>query len=411
MLIKCPECELQVSDRALVCPHCGYPMKPETTSQTRKRSSKRRRRLPNGFGQITEIKNRNLRKPFRAMITVGKTDEGKPVCKPLKPNSYFETYNDAYEALINYHKDPYSMDKNITLEELYERWKPNHFKTLESYSAQRGINAAWKYCHPLYKSQVATISPGQIKECINNAYILENGNRKEASSGTKSIMKSIFNMMFDYGLEFGIIDKNIARNFKLDKRILKDASTVRNDHMTFTEDEMKRLWDNLYKVDNVDIMLIQCYSGCRPQELGIIEVSKVDLNNWTFVTGVKTDAGINRTVPIHTRIRTLIQKRYDEAIDMNSKYLLTCTDSKDPTSMMTYAKYNYRFMKVVQALNLDPEHKPHDGRKHFITMAKKYNVDEYAIKYIVGHAIDDITEKIYTDRPGEWLSEEIEKIK
>lgn len=411
MLIKCPECELQVSDRALACPHCGYPMKPETTSQTRKRSSKRRRRLPNGFGQITEIKNRNLRKPFRAMITVGKTDEGKPVCKPLKPNSYFETYNEAYEALINYHKDPYSMDKNITLVELYERWKPNHFKTLESYSSQRGINAAWKYCHPLYKSQVTTISPGQIKECINNAYILENGSRKEASSGTKSIMKNIFNMMFDYGLEFGIIDKNIARNFKLDKHILKDASTVRNNHMTFTDDEMKILWDNLYKVDNVDIMLIQCYSGCRPQELGIIEVSKVDLNHWTFVTGVKTDAGINRTVPIHTRIRTLIQKRYDEAIEMNSKYLLTCTDSKDPTSMMTYAKYNYRFTKVVQALNLDPEHKPHDGRKHFVTMAKKYNVDEYAIKYIVGHAIDDITEKIYTDRPAEWLSEEIEKIK
>ncbi|WP_366525888.1 zinc-ribbon domain-containing protein, partial [uncultured Parasutterella sp.] len=26
MLIKCPECELQVSDKAATCPHCGYPM-------------------------------------------------------------------------------------------------------------------------------------------------------------------------------------------------------------------------------------------------------------------------------------------------------------------------------------------------------------------------------------------------
>ena len=24
MLIKCPECELQVSDKAAFCPHCGY---------------------------------------------------------------------------------------------------------------------------------------------------------------------------------------------------------------------------------------------------------------------------------------------------------------------------------------------------------------------------------------------------
>ena len=31
MLIKCPECDLQVSDRAFACPHCGYPLKePET---------------------------------------------------------------------------------------------------------------------------------------------------------------------------------------------------------------------------------------------------------------------------------------------------------------------------------------------------------------------------------------------
>jgi hypothetical protein len=44
-------------------------------------------------------------------------------------------------------------------------------------------------------------------------------------------------------------------------------------------------------------------------------------------------------------------------------------------------------------------------------MAKKYQVDEYAIKYMVGHAINDITEKVYTKREVEWLKNEIEKIK
>lgn len=29
MLLKCPECELQVSDKAVNCPHCGYPMQNE----------------------------------------------------------------------------------------------------------------------------------------------------------------------------------------------------------------------------------------------------------------------------------------------------------------------------------------------------------------------------------------------
>ena len=44
-------------------------------------------------------------------------------------------------------------------------------------------------------------------------------------------------------------------------------------------------------------------------------------------------------------------------------------------------------------------------------MAKKYGVDEYAIKYMVGHKISDITEKVYTEREFQWLREEIEKIK
>ena len=48
---------------------------------------------------------------------------------------------------------------------------------------------------------------------------------------------------------------------------------------------------------------------------------------------------------------------------------------------------------------------------HFVTKAKKYKVDEYAIKYMVGHEIQDVTEKVYTVRELDWLSEEIEKIR
>jgi len=44
-------------------------------------------------------------------------------------------------------------------------------------------------------------------------------------------------------------------------------------------------------------------------------------------------------------------------------------------------------------------------------LPKKAGVDEYAIKYMVGHKISDITEKVYTKREFEWLKEEIEKLK
>ena len=119
MLVKCPECELQVSDKAPACPHCGYPMKPSVKRKPRAKNNKRRR-LPNGFGQISEIKNRNLRNPFRAMVTVGKTQDGKPICKPLKPDSYFATTMTPMQRLWNITRTlttsaPRSQSKSFTI--------------------------------------------------------------------------------------------------------------------------------------------------------------------------------------------------------------------------------------------------------------------------------------------------------
>lgn len=410
MLIICPECELQVSDKATTCPHCGFPMKSKMAPK-KKRAANKRRRLPNGFGQISEVGNGNLRAPFRAMITVGKTPEGKPICRPLKPKAYFKTYNDAYAALVEYHKNPYDLDSNMTIEQLYEKWCPIYFETLASSSSRRSTRATWKYCTPLYHMQVVNLKAHHIRACIEGAYIIENGEKKLASSGTKERMKSLFNMMLGYAVEHDLVQYNVAKNFSLDKKIHRDARIVKNEHMPFTDEEMQILWDNLYKVENVDMILIQCYSGWRPQELGTIELANVDLNKWTMIAGMKTDAGKDRLVPIHTRIRDLVVKRYNESIELGSRYLLNTYNKKYGTDFMTYAKYAYRFMKVIKDLELDPEHKPHDGRKHFVTKAKKYKVDEYAIKYIIGHEIDDITEKVYTERDPEWLAEEIEKIK
>jgi len=82
----------------------------------------------------------------------------------------------------------------------------------------------------------------------------------------------------------------------------------------------------------------------------------------------------------------------------------TCTE-------FTYKHFLDGYKKVKDELALDQNHRPHDGRACFVTLAKKHGVDEYAIKYIVGHAVSDITEKVYTKRNPDRLRAEIEKIK
>lgn len=412
MLIKCPECELQVSDKALSCPHCGYPLKGEKKN---KRNSKtnRRKRLPNGFGQITKIKDDRLRKPYRAMITVGKDSKGKPMCRLLKPEAYFETYNDAYMALVEYNKNPYDLDSTLTIAQLYDKWTKEYFKSLQSESSKRTITSAWAYCSSIYDMRAKDIRGRHIKGCMDNGVIIDkSGKEHYPTAGVKARIKSLFNLMFDYALEYEIVDRNYARTFNVSKDIRDETQKAKRGHISFSNKEISILWDNINNIKYVDVILIQCYSGWRPQELGLIKLEDVDLENGYFKGGMKTDAGTNRIVPIHSKIMPLVKNKYEEAKRLNSEYLLNCIDAQSHKGniKLTYDKYQQRFCRVRDLLKLHPDHRAHDGRVTFVTMAKKHNVDEYAIKYIVGHSINDITEKVYTKRKKEWLKTEIEKI-
>lgn len=391
MLIKCPECGLQLSDKALSCPHCGYPIVQTAFKAPKK---KKHTRLPNGFGQIVKL-NKPLRNPYRVMVTVGKTDEGKPICRLLKPQAYFATYNEAYEALLEYNKDPYDLDDAITTKELYEKWFNEYSQNIKD-TSKRTVKSAWAYCSSVYDIRVKDIRIRHIKGCMDSA----------ESPNIKSRIKSVFNLMLDYALEHDLVKKNYARSFNVSDETKKQVEENKTDHISFTEKEMDTLWNHKH-VKYVNIILFQCYSGFRPQELGLILKSNVNLDEGYIIAGMKTDAGINRIVPIHECVRDIVEKAMNTS---KSEYLFECVEEDMTDKFLTYDKYRRRFEKVIKQLNLNPEHRPHDPRKTFVTMAKEAKLDEYAIKRIVGHSINDITESVYTDRPSSWLIEEMKKI-
>lgn len=409
MLIKCPECELQVSDKALSCPHCGYPM---TSTKARKyQKPAKHKRLPNGFGQITELKNPNLRNRFRAMVSVGKTPEGRPISKLLKPQAYFPTYNDAYAALLEYNKNPYDLDASLTVKELYDRWSVGYYETASDGGA-RSYKAAWKYCSSIYSMRIADVRPRHIKGCMEEGVVEYRGVVKHASAGVKSRIKSLFNLLMDYAVEYDLVDKNYARAFNVSDDVLQEIEDNKKSHLIFTQDEMNTLWKHENDVPFVDIILFQCFSGFRPQELGLLVLTNVNLDEGIIIGGMKTAAGRLRTVPIHESVRHIVESKYQEALDRKSPYLFNCFDERVRNGYkLTYSRYRQRFLEAMECLGLNEEHKPHDPRKHFITLAKKYQMDEYALKYIVGHEIEDITEKVYTERENQWLIDEMAKIK
>lgn len=399
MLISCPECSKQISDKAISCPNCGYPIQREPQKISRRRKPTRMR-LPNGFGRITEIKGRNLRRPFRAMVSDGKDETGHPIGRLLQPQAYFATYNEAYKALVEYHKNPYDYENDLTMSELYEKWFEFYEKKL-SKSRKDQISASWKYCEELIgKRSVQAIRTPEIRRLFDDAYKLKNGEKVYPSDNTKAHMKYTLSMMLDYAVEYGYTDRNYARDIKTGY----GSDTAEKPHIIYTKEEMKILWENEGNI-TVDMILVQCFMGWRPGELCDITLSNIDMTNWTIIGGSKTSAGKERTAVIHECIRPIIRKRYTGSLLLGTEYLFTKTGRK-----IQYQIYNDYFKELLRKLQLNEEHRPHDARKQFVTMAKSSGVDEYAIKIQVGHAIKDLTEKIYTERDIEWLHKEIGKI-
>lgn len=412
MLEKCPECELMVSDKAITCPHCGNPLHQLARKRAPSRT-KKRPRLPNGFGQISEIKGLNLRKPFRAMVTVGKTPTGRPIVKPLKPESYFESYNEAYAALVEYNKNPYDLSPSLSVQELYDKWTDSYFQTLTNPSSIRTIESAWKYCSSIYTMRASDVRARHMKGCMDDGFRIDNGEKIYPTAGIKARMKSLFNLMFDYAVEYEIAERNYARTFNISDEVVDDMERQRRAHIAFSADELATIWKHRDDTLWADVLLYQCYSGWRPQELGLLKLENVHLNDGYIIGGIKTDAGKERVVPIHPEVRLIIERHYEKAVALGSEFLFNCTDTKTHRSSwkLTYDKYKKRHDTLVENFRLNPEHRAHDGRMTFITLAKKYKMDEYAIKYIVGHKIGDITERVYTEREISWLCEEMKKIK
>jgi len=368
----------------------------------------RRRRLPNGFGQISEIKGQNLRKPFRAMVTVGKKENGRPICKMLKPEAYFATYNEAYEALLKYNQSSEEQTSDMKVKELWDLWSEWYFEGIEAKSANN-LKAAWRYCHPLYDSRVRDLRPRQIRTCIDSAYRMVGNIKKEASDNTKSRMKILFNMMLDYAVEYGVVDHNYARDIRLP---LTKRHHVEKPHIPFSKDELRILWDNV-DMPFVKVILINCYSGWRPQEMCHMRRSNVNITDWYFEGGMKTDAGRGRIVPVHSKIKGFVSEFYGGSQNIKNEVLFTVahTQTGETIPIDSYFSYRYHFSKVISDLRLSQKHRPHDCRKTFVTLAKEADVDEYAIKYMVGHKISDLTEAVYTKRSYDWFLQEIEKIK
>jgi integrase len=373
-------------------------------------------RRSNGEGSVSYD---SRRKRYRAKVTIGweldeTTGKSRQITKTLGSN--YKTKGEASAALTEYFSHPYDLDnKDITFSQLYEVWFVHYMEYHESYRYR--IKSAYKYCSAIYDKKVRDISILDMKNCIYKGTALVErgkyrGQTKAASPSTKQSIKILLNNMFSYAVEARITDRNYAREFTLDKKVEQEKIQEHKVKIPFSEDELNKLWKSIEFVPFADMIVYACYSGWRPGELIRLKVKDVNWEDNYIEGGIKTKAGKNRLVPIHSLVKPIVEKYYNEAVSVGSEYLFNDITKKTGIGL-SRDQYLSRFNKVMERLHFRLDLTPHYTRHTFITKAKsrQVNMNDYILKLIVGHSIKDITEHVYTHREIQDLQEEIEKIK
>lgn len=335
-------------------------------------------RHENGYGSIIELKG-NRRKPYAVRVTTGWKD-GKQQRKYL---GFYKSPTEARLALAEYHMNGYDIDlSKATLGEVYDRW----IKRIEQTASKNVLNShnmAKMRFDRLANVQLTKIKADQLQDWMDSI--------DDLSAGSKKRIKSTMIQVFKYAIKNDIVSTNYAEYIEIKEKVEKTGKI-------FTDEEIRILWNN---VDNptAQWILILMYTGMRIGELLAITSYNIYLDKHYMIGGLKTEAGIDRVIPIHDKILPLVTQRLGK-----SKYLMR--DEKG--RKLSYAKALEEFKMFM--VNYKWEHLPHDTRKTAVSLMHSAGIPIETIRIIVGHSGKGVTETTYLYKTPYELVEAINSI-
>ena len=386
-LIQCPECSGQISDRAIVCPHCGLPMREGSISTITPRKARKRR--PNGSGTVVKLSGKR-KNPFQVRVNTRIDADGFPVYDVA---GCFPDRVSAEIALAEYNKAPYDPnDRKKLFSEVFASWYQWKYKIPltapeAKTSSQNCMIAAYKKCPALHSMTMWDIRAQDMQAILDQA---------ELSHAMLEHIRNLFRQMYKYAVQYELV----AKDYSQYTRITKEDDDTQG--VPFTMDELRMLWEHRDS-PFVDTVLIYCYSGWRINELARMPLDGISLEERTFTGGLKNRYSRNRTVPIHPAIYEMVRCR----LDSQFRSLIY----HDGTRTISEQRYRESFNAALQACGIQTEHTPHDCRHTFNMLLDNAGVDRVARYKLMGHKGQDINENVYTHKDLDQLREAVESIK
>lgn len=346
-------------------------------------------KLPNKYGIIEKLSG-NRRKPYRVRKTIGWDENGKQIRKTL---GYYETRTKALQELALFNEKPYDIDiKKITVDELHKKWQDEKYPKI-AYKTQQVYNMCWNYCQDIKDEAFVDIRLQHLQSIVDGM-----GSKWSA----KKAFKILWHQMYDFALKNDMDVRKYSEYIDIGKK------TTKLERIPFEEDEIDKMWENVDRMDFIDTILILIYTGMRVGELLDIKIENVFLDEKYMRGGSKTEAGKNRIIPLHERIIPLVKRWYDKAKEVGSEYLIF---NYEYNQMLYWNYYHEKWEKIIEQLEFNKEHKPHDTRHTFSTRMDRTSANKLCTKRILGHASKDITDKVYTHKDIEDLLEAVNMLR
>ena len=258
-----------------------------------------------------------------------------------------------------------------------------------SKSSRAGVQSAWLKLEKIWSRNMDEVTVMELQEIVN-------GVGREYSKCTTSRVITLIRGLYRYAVPRELCRKETGLYVEIPK--MKEEVH----HEAFSDSEIERLWENADNPDEetaatVKMILTMIYSGFR-----IGAWRGMTIEDGVFIGGVKTDAGRDRIVPIHSSIAAIV----DDMKDATGAVHFLCGKSG--------SQFRRDMRRVLAELGIDTDqkyHTPHSCRHTFHRLLERAGVSEADRKRLMGHSLKgDITNGTYGHRGIEELREQIEKI-
>lgn len=336
---------------------------------------------PNGYGTVVKLSGKR-RNPYAVRKTKGFDARGYPIYINV---GYAPTREAGLIMLAEYNKSPWDIDASkLTLDELFHLWLEKRAPKLSA-GNRKALRCAYKHLEKYKTMKYSEIKAYHMQDTVDSC---------EYGYATQGTIKNLWKHLDDFAMEIDVIQKSYSQ-------LVSAAQKEETSRTPFSDEEVQKLWDN-QQLPAADSALFMIYTGMRITEALTLRIEKIDLKSEipTITGGIKTEAGRNRTIPIHSKILPMVRVL---AAKSQSGYLFERNGKQ-----MKQTAYRQRWETLVKTLGMN--HTPHECRHTLRSRLDSAGANKVCIDRIMGHKSEGVGEQIYTHKSIKELKEAIELV-